>query len=143
MGIKNSQLVAFFCFVSHFLVWGNQVDSCPVISFIELVWERTDLGFCPKRNEAVRFKIPPKKRLARSLKEWHFDDNQILLSTFSMSIDEEKRNFVREVRNSLFSSVKPTPLKSDIKLAAFSSEVLEDILDMSEQMKRDKEFLKV
>ena len=70
-----------------------------------------------------------------------FDDYQLLLNTFS--IDQEKRNFVREVRNSLFSSVKPTPLKSDIKLAALSSEVLEDILDMSEQMKRDNEFLNV
>ena len=122
------------------LIFGHKVENCRKINFIEQVYgEQTDFGFCPKQNEAVQVKIP---HLARSLKEWHFDDNQILLNTFS--IDKEKRNFVREVRNVLFSSVKPTPLKSEIKLAAFSSEVLEDILDMdSEQMKTDKEFLKV
>ena len=143
MGIKNSQLVASFCFVSNFLVLGNQVDSCPVISFIELVYGDQNLGFCPYRNEAVLVKIPPKKMLARSLTEWHLNDNQIVLNTFSMSIDKEQRNFVREVSHVLFSSVKPTPLKN-IKLAALASEVLEDILNMDpEQMKTDKEFLKV
>ena len=142
MEIKNSQLLASFCFVSNFLflVFGNQMENCPEVNFIELVnGEQTHLGFCPNRNEAFQVKIPPK--LAKSLREWHLNDFQILLNTFP--IDKEQRNFVREVRNVLFSSMKPTPLKSDIKLAAFSSEVLEEILDMSGQMKRDNEFLKV
>ena len=143
MGLKNLQFLAFSCVVSNFLllVFGNQVGNCRQINFIEQVYgKQTDLEFCPKRSEAAQVKISPK--LARSLKEWHFDDNQLILNTFP--IDTEKRNFVREVRNALFSSVRPTPLKSDIKLAAFSSEVLEHILNMdSEQIKTDKEFLQV
>ena len=140
MGLKSLQFLASSCVVSNFLllVFGNQVGNCSKINFIEQVYgKQTDLGFCPKRNETAQVKM-----LARSMKEWHFHEKQILLETFA--IDTERRNFVRKVSGTLFSLVKPTPLKSDIKLAAFSSEVLEHILDMdSEQMKTDKEFLKV
>lgn len=59
-------------------------------------------------------------------------------------MDQEKDNFVREVRNVLFSSVKPTALQSELKLAAVSDHVLELILDIdAEAILSDEDFLQV
>ncbi|WAQ99461.1 SELO-like protein [Mya arenaria] len=67
--------------------------------------------------------------------QWHlFDISQWIFSTSILKthfpIDTDKKNFVREVRNVLFSEIKPEPLKRNPKLAAVSDQVLSDILNL-------------
>ena len=77
--------------------------------------------------------------LFKNLNEWSFSDNQLTLNKFP--IDKEKRNFVRQVKNALFSIVAPTPFKSATKLAGFSTESLKDILDMHPAIVNSSGFL--
>ncbi len=73
------------------------------------------------------------------MSEWRFSSEQLLLDTFP--IDKELKNSVRQVKQVLFSKVKPTPLQSGVKLAAVNSLVLEDLLDFSLDIVDDPEFL--
>ncbi|CAK8692674.1 protein nucleotidyltransferase YdiU-like [Clavelina lepadiformis] len=57
---------------------------------------------------------------------WTFS-NSILQK---LPVDNELRNNVRSVKRVLFSKVKPTPLKDNIKLAAVSRDSLENCLDI-------------
>ena len=107
-----------------------QFDSCPNTNYVE--------QFSDARNYCAKGKAG----LAKSLKDWHFAENQVLLEIFP--VDEEKGNFVREVRNVLFSSVRPTALQSKIKLAAVSDKVLIELMDMdAEAVSSDNAFLQV
>ena len=47
-----------------------------------------------------------------------------------LPVDAEKRNYVRQVRDAVFSVVRPVPLKYKPSLIAVSSEVLTEILDL-------------
>ncbi|XP_075602518.1 protein nucleotidyltransferase YdiU isoform X5 [Balearica regulorum gibbericeps] len=50
-------------------------------------------------------------------------------------------NYVRNVRNCIFSIVYPTPFKSRVRLVAVSKEVLENILDLDISVKGTSDFL--
>lgn len=72
--------------------------------------------------------------------EWDFSEHQVLISYFPL--DLETRNYVREVRNILFSIVYPTPLKRNPLLAAVSKDTLSTILDLDEDVKFSTTFMK-
>ena len=73
-----------------------------------------------------------------SFKTWHFWQSQNLNR---FPIDPITRNYVREVRNAIFSIVKPTPLEQNVVLAAVSHGVLTEILDMHPNISKTGEFL--
>ena len=73
------------------------------------------------------------------MRDWRFHDEQLLLNTFP--IDKESSNYVRQVRDALFSRVKPTPLRGGVKLAAVSVPVLEELLNFSPDIVNDPVFL--
>lgn len=75
--------------------------------------------------------------LLKNINEWKLADQQMLVSTFP--VDAEKRNFVREVKNALFSEVYPTPLKNP-KLAAVSEDALISLLDLDPSVKYSNKF---
>lgn len=75
--------------------------------------------------------------LFKNIYDWKLADQQILLSTFP--IDAEKRNFVREVKDVIFSEVYPTPLKNP-KLAAVSEDALTSLLDLNISVKYSNIF---
>lgn len=77
--------------------------------------------------------------LHKSILEWNFAKQQILTSYFP--IDTEVRNYVREVRNAVFSEVDPLPLRKKPKLAVTSDEVLRDILDLDPSVESTEDFL--
>ncbi|XP_075275682.1 protein nucleotidyltransferase YdiU isoform X3 [Opisthocomus hoazin] len=56
-------------------------------------------------------------------------------------IDVIQENYVRNVRNCIFSVVYPTPFKSRVRLVAVSEEVLENILDLDVSVKGTSDFL--
>ncbi|KAJ7423833.1 selenoprotein O [Willisornis vidua] len=56
-------------------------------------------------------------------------------------IDVIQENYVRNVRNCIFSVVNPTPFKSRVRLVAVSKEVLENILDLDISVKGTSDFL--
>lgn len=60
--------------------------------------------------------------------QWDFAGDQILVSSFP--VDPIRQNYVREVRNALFSAVSPIPLKESPLLAAVSEDVLMYIMDL-------------
>ncbi|XP_060571213.1 protein adenylyltransferase SelO-like [Ruditapes philippinarum] len=76
--------------------------------------------------------------LFQNFNEWSFACQQMLISTFP--IDKEKRNYVREVENAVFSVVYPTPLKNP-RLAAVNDDVLTTILNVDPAVKDSKAFL--
>ncbi|KAJ7396137.1 selenoprotein O [Pitangus sulphuratus] len=56
-------------------------------------------------------------------------------------VDVIQENYVRNVRNCIFSIVYPTPFKSRVRLVAVSKEVLENILDLDISVKGTSDFL--
>ena len=71
--------------------------------------------------------------------DWTLSDNQLTLNSFP--IDQEKRNFVRKVKNCVFSIAYPQPLKYNVEIAIASSEVLNQILDLKNDVIFDTEFI--
>ncbi|XP_062335332.1 protein adenylyltransferase SelO-like [Osmerus eperlanus] len=56
-------------------------------------------------------------------------------------LDQVDGNFVRTVKNCIFSESTPTPLKGPLKLAAFSKDVIENILDLDVSVTHAKDFV--
>ncbi|KAM7369696.1 hypothetical protein PAMP_011000 [Pampus punctatissimus] len=56
-------------------------------------------------------------------------------------IDEVDGNFVRTVKNCIFSKSIPTPLKGPLRLAAVSKDVIEEILDLDAAVTQSDDFL--
>uniref|UniRef100_A0A6G1R435 Selenoprotein O n=1 Tax=Hypotaenidia okinawae TaxID=2861861 RepID=A0A6G1R435_9GRUI len=65
--------------------------------------------------------------------------SESLLDPFPIDVIQE--NYVRNVRNCIFSVVHPTPFKSRVHLVAVSKEVLENILDLDISVKGTSDFL--
>lgn len=88
-----------------FTCWKNHVSAviCPVVQ-------------CGK----------PKLKI---FEQWQLSEPLLLSSGFKF--DPESRNFVRQVRNAIFSFVNPTPMKTPVKLVATSANVLENILELN------------
>ncbi|KAM3593455.1 uncharacterized protein V6R79_013326 [Siganus canaliculatus] len=64
---------------------------------------------------------------------------QKLLEAFP--VDEADGNFVRTVKNCIFSKSIPTPLKGPLRLAAVSKNVIEEILNLDMAVTKSDEFL--
>uniref|UniRef100_A0A3P8SP37 Selenoprotein O n=1 Tax=Amphiprion percula TaxID=161767 RepID=A0A3P8SP37_AMPPE len=60
----------------------------------------------------------------------------------SFPLDEVDGNFVRTVKNCLFSKCIPTPLKGPLRLAAVSKDVIEEILDLDMAVTQSEDFLR-
>ncbi|KAG7231254.1 hypothetical protein INR49_012085, partial [Caranx melampygus] len=56
-------------------------------------------------------------------------------------IDEVDGNFVRNVKNCIFSKSVPTPLRGPLRLAAVSKDVIEGILDLDMAVTQSEDFL--
>ncbi|CAI5672716.1 unnamed protein product [Oreochromis niloticus] len=59
----------------------------------------------------------------------------------ALPIDKVDGNFVRTVKNCIFSKSIPTPLKGPLRLAAASKDVIEGILDLDASVTRSGDFL--
>ncbi|XP_066485127.1 protein adenylyltransferase SelO-like isoform X2 [Tiliqua scincoides] len=79
-----------------------------------------------------------RKRKLPNFVGWRLSTEKL---TATLPIDNIQENYVREVQNSIFSVVYPTPLKSRVLLVAVSKEVLEDILDLDFSVSETEEFL--
>ncbi|XP_014441771.1 uncharacterized protein LOC102502842 [Tupaia chinensis] len=66
-------------------------------------------------------------KVARSLDFWTLSSENLIAV---LPVDPVKENYVRKVKNCIFSIAFPTPFKSRVRLVAVSKEVLEDILDL-------------
>ncbi|RDD47790.1 UPF0061 protein [Trichoplax sp. H2] len=77
----------------------------------------------------------------QTLRNWQFSKHNLLYH--HLPIEAEKRNFVRQVKNAIFSTCYPTPLSQPPKLVAASKEVLENALDLkySDSLIQSKYFL--
>ena len=61
--------------------------------------------------------------------QWDFATQQMLISSFP--VDPVDKNYIRDVRNALFSVVYPDPLKKNPLLAAVSGKVLAEVLNIN------------
>ncbi|XP_047205229.1 protein adenylyltransferase SelO-like isoform X2 [Girardinichthys multiradiatus] len=59
----------------------------------------------------------------------------------ALPVDEIDGNFVRTVKNCIFSRSNPTPLSGSLRLAAVSKDVIEGILDLDVAVTRSEDFL--
>ncbi|MEQ2309562.1 hypothetical protein AMECASPLE_000196 [Ameca splendens] len=59
----------------------------------------------------------------------------------ALPVDEIDGNFVRTVKNCIFSRSNPTPLSGSLRLAAVSKDVIEGILDLHVAVTRSEDFL--
>ncbi|KAJ8278101.1 hypothetical protein GJAV_G00083830 [Gymnothorax javanicus] len=58
----------------------------------------------------------------------------------AFTLDEVTDNFVRTVHHCVFSVTQPTPLKGQLKVAAVSNDVLEQILDLNSSVAQSEDF---
>nr|XP_060638422.1 protein adenylyltransferase SelO-like isoform X3 [Anolis sagrei ordinatus] len=81
-----------------------------------------------------------RKRKLFSLGEWRLSTEKF---TVALPIDPIQENYVREVRDSIFSVVYPTPFKSRALLVGVSKEVMEDMLDLDVSVSDSEDFLQL
>ncbi|XP_060638422.2 protein adenylyltransferase SelO-like isoform X2 [Anolis sagrei] len=81
-----------------------------------------------------------RKRKLFSLGEWRLSTEKF---TVALPIDSIQENYVREVRDSIFSVVYPTPFKSRALLVGVSKEVMEDMLDLDVSVSDSEDFLQL
>lgn len=79
-------------------------------------------------------------RIASSLDFWTLSSENLLAV---LPVDPVKENYVRKVKNCVFSIAFPTPFKSRVRLAAVSKEVLEDILDLDLSVSETDAFIQL
>ncbi|XP_058153778.1 protein adenylyltransferase SelO isoform X2 [Dasypus novemcinctus] len=79
-------------------------------------------------------------RLAASFDFWTLSSEYLI---DVLPIDPVKENYVRKVKNCIFSVVFPTPLKSRVRLVAVTKEVLEDILDLDLSVSETNDFIQL
>ncbi|XP_023404619.1 protein adenylyltransferase SelO-like isoform X2 [Loxodonta africana] len=60
-----------------------------------------------------------------------------------LPVDPVKENYVRKVKNCIFSVAFPTPFKSRVRLVAVSKEVLEGILDLDLSVSETDDFIQL
>jgi len=76
--------------------------------------------------------------LKKTISDWSFSEPKLS----SLPLDPETRNFIRRsVPGAVFSTVQPTPWKTQPKLVAFSQDVLENILDFDTEVTNSQEFV--
>ncbi|KDR11508.1 uncharacterized protein LOC110837010 [Zootermopsis nevadensis] len=86
------------------------------------VMERANDSFCLKKD----------------MNDWQFSHSKLL----TLPLDITQENYVRcNVKNSIFSVVLPTPLKTKLKLVSYSEDALVNILDMDPSVTKTDEFL--
>ncbi|XP_019489660.1 PREDICTED: uncharacterized protein LOC109377689 [Hipposideros armiger] len=78
--------------------------------------------------------------IASSLNFWTLSSEDLIAV---LPVDPVKENYVRKVRNCIFSIAFPTPFKSRVRLAAVSKEVLEDILDLDLSVSETDAFIQL
>ncbi|XP_054551155.1 protein adenylyltransferase SelO-like [Talpa occidentalis] len=78
--------------------------------------------------------------LASSLSSWTLSSEHLLAV---LPVDPVKENYVRKVKNCIFSIAFPTSFKSRVRLVAVSKEVLEDILDLDLSVSETDDFLQL
>lgn len=69
----------------------------------------------------------PRTKVLLKFSDWSFTNDSILLE---LPIDSERKNYVRKVRDAIFSFVLPTPLTPPPKLVAVADGSLADLLDL-------------
>ncbi|XP_072432093.1 protein adenylyltransferase SelO-like isoform X4 [Chiloscyllium punctatum] len=74
-----------------------------------------------------------------SLDRWNLTSQKLI---DSFPLDPIKENYVRQVRDCIFSAVQPEPFTSAVKLVAVSKEVVEDLLDLDLSITETKEFIR-
>ncbi|TEA26086.1 hypothetical protein DBR06_SOUSAS2210059 [Sousa chinensis] len=79
-------------------------------------------------------------RLASSLDFWTLSSENLIAV---LPIDPVKENYVRKVKNCVFSIAFPTPFKSRVHLVAVSKQVLEDILDLDLSVSETDDFIQL
>ncbi|KAM4792981.1 protein adenylyltransferase SelO-like isoform 2-T4 [Cyanocitta cristata] len=95
-------------------------------------------GLCPAPNASRPEPGQCPRRRAAELCAWALSSDS-LLDPFPVDVIQE--NYVRNVRNCIFSIVYPTPFKSRVRLVAVSKDVLENILDLDISVKGSSDFL--
>ncbi|XP_071284883.1 protein adenylyltransferase SelO-like isoform X2 [Agelaius tricolor] len=95
-------------------------------------------GLCPAPNASRSQPGQCPRRRAAELCAWALSSDS-LLDPFPVDVIQE--NYVRNVRNCIFSIVYPTPFKSRVRLVAVSKDVLEHILDLDISVKGSSDFL--
>ncbi|XP_045631308.1 protein adenylyltransferase SelO-like isoform X2 [Ursus americanus] len=79
-------------------------------------------------------------KLASSLDFWTLSSENLIAV---LPVDPVQENYVRKVKNCIFSIAFPTPFKSRVRLAAVSKEVLEDILDLDLSVSETDDFIQL
>ncbi|KAL3858473.1 hypothetical protein ACJMK2_013062 [Sinanodonta woodiana] len=123
--------VAFLVFL-----YTTHADSfekyCKISKNLFYTFINTESGTCVANDKHSKY-------LHSSLTTWKFSDSQLLASTFP--IDSEANNYVRQVKDSVFSRVKPIPLTTSPRLAAISDDAFVEILDLEPSISFSKQFV--
>ena len=74
----------------------------------------------------------------KKFSEWSFTIPRLLEQ---FPIDSVKENYVRRVRNAVFSLVMPTPLENNLQLVSVSENAIASILNLDSTVAQDSRFL--
>ncbi|XP_072507866.1 protein adenylyltransferase SelO-like isoform X2 [Notamacropus eugenii] len=97
------------------------------------------LGRLPTNESGPGF-CERKTGLGSSLGAWSLSSEGLV---GMLPVDPVYENYVRKVRNCIFSIVYPTPFKSRMRLVAVSQDVLEDILDLDLSVSKTNDFIQL
>lgn len=116
----------------------GQENVCSKVTFKEVICGRVTVaseGFCKKVwYSSVVTKVP---KLHTSLQKWKFAKKQLLRT---LPTETDTANFIRKVKNIIFSEVNPTPFYKSNEIAAFSVNVLKEILNLNPIVVYDPNF---
>ncbi|KAM4687342.1 protein adenylyltransferase SelO-like isoform 1-T2 [Discoglossus pictus] len=82
--------------------------------------------------------ICERKMKVSTMDLWSVSSDDILAQ---LPNDPIRENYIRRVRNCIFSVVDPTTFTSNVQLIAVSENVLEDLLDLDVSVAKEKDFL--
>ncbi|XP_056155280.1 protein adenylyltransferase SelO-like isoform X2 [Lampris incognitus] len=130
--------------------------ACALVAGADLDKDRNLLGFCETADQDCHSHddtVWDNKRqtnAARARLDVNSANHTHQLGSFRVSckklleafpVDEVDGNFVRTVKNCIFSKSTPTPLKGSLTLATVSKNVIEDILDLDVNAIQSDDFL--
>ncbi|KAM3929133.1 protein adenylyltransferase SelO-like [Leptodactylus fuscus] len=128
-----SSLIGLVCiwtsYILYGLTWKHNIPPSTTSSSVR----RTDVINTLNSSDSCG-----QRRKASSLRLWSpsLDDDLVKLPIDSIGI-----NYVRKVKDCIFSYVYPTPFTSDVRLVAVSEDVLDTLLDLDISVADTEDFL--
>lgn len=120
-------------------------ESCACSSLLDWITENSmkdiDANHISRHDTHEARTCAVDDHLYSTILHWPLPSKQLLADRFL--IDPETKNYVRKVKNALFSRTNTTPFEGSVTLVAWTEDVLIDLLDLNPVVTKTPEFVGV